>query len=209
MTPKLLLQFGSPFALLAFANGCASLSPPFNQMKTAPMTVAVLQNYQAPAASASAPATPAAGISQIIQQGLAQVQQWIPGLTLPPGLIPGSQAPAPVQPTPEQDPTKYFHGYFILSFKQVVDSGTQSDIATLFGTSSDFNSSPGTCFFPNLGFSIAQPNGQPPADILVSLSPCSQARAFNITWPYGGNLGIQPDTEKNIDAIVRKVFQGT
>jgi hypothetical protein len=215
MRPTLLLQLAASTFLVAFASGCgASLAQPFDQMKSSDMTIYVLQNYTPPAAPAAAPAAPATApgqpsLTQIIQQGLAQVQQWVPGLQIP-GLTPGAAgtpAATPTAPTPQTDPSKFFHNYYILSWKQVTDSGTKSDIATLFGKKSNFNGTPGACFFPNLGFAIANPSG-PTADLLVSLSPCSQVQAFNITWPHGSNVGIEKDAETQIDQIVRKVFQG-
>jgi hypothetical protein len=41
------------------------------------------------------------------------------------------------------------------------------------------------------------------------MAPCSQVRPFNINWPYPSKLGTEQSTENSIDAIVRKVFQGT
>src|SRR5580704_629620 len=84
--------------LAGTTTGCqASLSPPFDQMKGAQMTVYRLQNYVPP----SPP--PAAAGSLGGMQLPPQIQQWIsagaslipPGL-LPPGLLPGT-TPAPVQ----------------------------------------------------------------------------------------------------------------
>jgi hypothetical protein len=200
----LLLKIAVPVAALAFAEGCGgSLAQPFDQMKSSPMTVYLLKNYQeqeAPAPGAATPGQPT-GLNTFIQQGATLLQQWFPSLQLPPGMVPGA---APAAPAASQYPP--FHDYQVLAFKQITDSGTQSDVATLFGTSKNFNSQPGACFYPELGFAIANPAGQT-ADILVS-NPCSQVRAFNITWPYGGNVGLTDDAKSKIDAIVRKVFQG-
>jgi hypothetical protein len=205
-TPALLLELLLPVSLLAVAQGCGgSLAQPFDQMKNSPMTVYLLKNYQeqeAPAPSAATPGQPT-GLNTFIQQGAALLQQWFPGVQLPAGMIPGAATPGAA---PAASPYPPFHDYTVLAFKQITDSSTQSDVATLFGTDKNFNSQPGACFYPELGFAIANPSGQT-ADILVS-TPCSQVRAFNITWPYGGNVGMTDDAKTKIDAIVRKVFSG-
>jgi hypothetical protein len=185
---------------VVFATGCASLSPPFDKMKDSQMTVYRLQNYEPPA-QASAP--PAGGL-----QLPPQIQQWItagasllpPGL-LPPGLLPGTAPAAPPAPDAQK-----FHGFRILEWQPVNDSGTKGDIVDLFGHGGNFQNATSNCMFAEFGFAMAQPNAPTPADILVSLS-CEQVQSFNFAWPYA-QTGLTPDTSKKVAAIAQKVFQG-
>jgi hypothetical protein len=182
------------------ATACASLSPPFDKMKDSQMTVYRLQNFEQPAQPAAAPT---GGL-----QLPPQIQQWItagasllpPGL-LPPGLLPGTApAAAPAADAPR------FHGFRILEWQPVNDSGTKGDIVDLFGHSGNFQNSTSNCMFAEFGFAIAQPNAPTPADILVSLS-CEQVQSFNFSWPYS-QTGVSPDASKKVAAIAQKVFQG-
>jgi hypothetical protein len=194
-------------AQLAFAaaasTGCASLSPPFSDMKGSQMTVYRLQNFEPPQqAQAQAPAAPGAF------QVPPQIQQWIqagasllpPGL-LPPGLVPGTAPPPAAPPDAPR-----FHGFRILEWQPVNDAGVKGDIIDMFGHASNFTSAQLSCMYAELGFAIAQPNNPTPADILVSLS-CQQVQAYNFTWPYP-QTGIAPDTEKKLAQIAQKVFAG-
>jgi hypothetical protein len=188
-------------ATLAATAGCASVSPPFNTMKDAQMTVYRLQNFEPPPA-AQAPA--AAGGLQLPPQ----IQQWItagasllpPGL-LPPGLLPGAPA-APAPPDAQR-----FHGFRVLEWQPVNDPSVKSDIVDLFGHGSNFQNTPPTCMFAEFGFAmLAQANGPTPADVLVSLS-CEQVQAFNFPWPYA-QTGVTPDSSKKVASIAQRVFQG-
>src|SRR5579863_2401582 len=97
MTKTFPLTLVSAVATLALSTGtgCASLSPPFDQMKASQMTVYRLQNFEPPA-QAQAGAAPLGGLALP-----PQIQQWItagasllpPGL-LPPGLLPGTSPQA-------------------------------------------------------------------------------------------------------------------
>jgi hypothetical protein len=185
----------------ATSTGCASLSPPFSEMKGSQMTVYRLQNFEPPQQAQAQ--TPATGI-----QLPPQIQQWIqagasllpPGL-LPPGLVPGAAPP----PAPAPDAPR-FHGFRILEWQPVNDSSVKSDIVDTFGHASNFTNPPNGCMYAELGFAIAQPNNPTPADILASLS-CQQVQAFNFAWPYP-QAGITPDTEKKFAQIAQKVFAG-
>jgi hypothetical protein len=189
----------------AGATGCASLTPPFDQMKASAMTVYRLQNYEPPAAPAGAAgaASPLGGFTLP-----PQIQQWItagasllpPGL-LPPGLVPGAAPQAPPAPDAQR-----FHNFRILDYRQIDDAGMKGDIVDVFGHGSNFQSSPASCMYAEFGFAIAQPSNPTPADILVSLS-CEQVQAYNFSWPYP-QTGITPDTSKKLGAIAQKVFQG-
>ena len=186
----------------AAATGCASLSPPFNEMKGSQMTVYRLQNFEPPPQQAQAQAPAAASLIP------PQIQQWIaagasllpPGL-LPPGLLPGA-APAP--PPPVDAPR--FHGFRIIEWQPVNDPSVQSDILDTFGHSSGFTSPQFSCKYAELGFAMARPNNQVPADVLVSLS-CQQVDVYNFVWPYP-QMGITPDTEKKFAQIAQRVFAG-
>src|SRR5579859_6656829 len=75
----LLLKIALPFAVLAFAEGCGgSLAQPFDQMKSSPMTVYLLKNYQEQEQPAAATPGQPTGLNTFIQQGAALLQQWFP-----------------------------------------------------------------------------------------------------------------------------------
>jgi hypothetical protein len=203
-SPLVLASAAAAVAALSSGTGCASLSPPFDQMKGAQMTVYRLQNFEAPAQAASGGATGAMG-------GLTlppQIQQWItagasllpPGL-LPPGLLPGTTPQAAPAPDAQR-----FHGFRILDYRQLDDPSVKSDIVDLFGHGSSFQNSPASCMYAEFGYAIAQANAPTPADILVSLS-CEQVQSYNFNWPYP-QTGITPDSSKKIGAIAQRVFQG-
>lgn len=200
MTKTVSILLVSGASAIAFSTGCASLSPPFDKMKDSQMTVYRLQNFEPPSqAQAAAPA----GL-----QLPPQIQQWItagasllpPGL-LPPGLVPGT---APQAPAAADAPR--FHGFRILDYRPVNDTGIKGDIVDLFGHGSNFQSSPAACMYAEFGYAIAQPNAPTPADILVSLS-CEQVQSFNFAWPYP-QTGITPDASKKLGSIAQRVFQG-
>ncbi len=190
---------------LALNTGCASLSPPFDQMKSSAMTVYRLQNYEPPAQAAGA-AGAAGGLGGLTVP--PQIQQWItagasllpPGL-LPPGLVPGTAPQAPPAPDAQR-----FHNFRILDYRQIDDASVKGDIVDLFGHGSSFQSSPTTCMYAEFGYAIAQPSSPTPADILVSLS-CEQIQAFNFAWPYP-QTGITPDSSKKLGALAQRIFQG-
>jgi hypothetical protein len=186
----------------AFSAGCASsLTAPFDKMKDSPMTVYRLQNFEPPA-QAQAQAAPA-GL-----QLPPQIQQWItagasllpPGL-LPPGLLQGTAPQAAATPDAPR-----FHGFRILDYRQISDSGIKSDVVDVFGHASNFQNSPPTCMYAEFGYAIAQANAPMPADILVSLS-CEQVQTFNFAWPYP-QTGITPDASKKLSSVAQRVFQG-
>jgi hypothetical protein len=185
----------------AAGTGCASLSPPFSEMKGSQMTMYRLQNFEPPT-------PPQAQAPQTGLQLPPQIQQWIaagasllpPGL-LPPGLLPGA---APLPPPAPDAPR--FHGFRILEWQPVNDSGVKGDIVDTFGHASNFTNPQFNCMYAELGFAIAQPSNPTPADILVSLS-CQQVASFNFAWPYP-QTGITPDTEKKLAQIAQKVFAG-
>jgi hypothetical protein len=185
--------------VLAAAEGCgSSLSQPFDKMKDQPMTIYRLQNYE--------PQPTAQGTPGQIQLP-PQLQQWaqaaaglLPPNLLPPGLLPGTTAPAPAQDVPR------FHGARILSYQQVTDTKLRGDVLDIFGHESNFTEKYDNCPFFEFGFAIQQPNGQLPADIMVSLS-CTHVQAYNFAWPYQ-KIGIPPETAKKIAQVVQRAFGG-
>jgi hypothetical protein len=203
-TMKTFAQAGFLLLTLAATEGCSSLSAPFDKLKDEPMTIYRLQNYepQTAAPTPAAGATPAAvpGLPPQLAQWAQQAAQLLPPGLIPPGLIPGAPA-TPAAAVPENVPR--FHDFRILAYQQISDSGQRGDIVDVFGHESNFQDKYENCFFPEFGFAIAQPSGQP-ADILVSLS-CQQVKAFNFNWPYS-KIGLPPDTQKKIAAIVSKAF---
>jgi hypothetical protein len=186
----------------ASSTGCASLSPPFSDMKGSQMTVYRLQNYEPPQqAPTQAPAQGGLQLPPQIQQWIAAGASLLPPGLLPPGLVPGSAPP----PAPPADAPR-FHAFRILEWQPVNDPSVKSDIVDTFGHSSNFANPQFSCMYAELGFAIAQPSNPVPADILVSLS-CQQVQAFNFAWPYP-QTGITPDTEKKLAQIAQKVFAG-
>jgi len=190
---------------LSVTTGCSTLSPPFNQMKGAQMTVYRLQNYVPP----QPPPTNALGGLQLppqIQQWIAAGASLIPPGLLPPGILPGSQ-PAATTPDSQRFPPQLgAQGFPILAYQPVTDSALQGDILDTLGHSSSFQQPAQSCMYAELGISIAQPNNAQPADFLVSLS-CGQVQAFNMQWPYA-NTGLTPSSEKEFATIIQRVFGG-
>jgi hypothetical protein len=182
--------------------GCGStLSQPFESMKSAPITVYRLQNFEPPAATAAAP-TAAAPF-----QLPPEIQQWVtagaallpPGL-LPPGLLPGAAAPV-AQPQAQR-----FHNFLILGMQPVNDSKSHDEMLDILGHSSSFVAQHDNCMYAEFGISIAQMNGAPPDDILVSLS-CDQVAATDFQWPYA-NTGFNADVAKRFVEVFKKTFGG-
>ncbi|HEX3769810.1 MAG TPA: hypothetical protein VHV30_03040 [Polyangiaceae bacterium] len=185
-------------AALGAGTGCGTLTPPFNAMKDAQMTVYRLQNFEPPATASTA----TTGL-----QIPAQIQQWItagasllpPGL-LPPGLLPGTQT-APAAPDAQR-----FHGFRILEWQPINDPSAKNDVTDLFGHGSNFQNTPPSCMYAEFGFAMAQAGAPAPADVLVSLS-CEQVQAFNFQWPYPAT-GVTPGAGQKVGKIIQEVFQG-
>jgi len=187
--------------LLVLAEGCGgSLAQPFDQMKGAPVRMLRLQNYEPPAAAAAGPAANTMLPPQI-QQWLSAGAQLLPPGLLPPGLLPGG-TPAP---TVTADVPR-FHNFRILGWMDLNDSAQKDEVIDIFGHDANFTTQHGGCMFAEFGFSITQPNNQPPADILVSLS-CDNVQAFNFAWPYG-KTGVTSDTAKRLIDVAKKAFGG-
>lgn len=203
----LLVVSGSLSALTA---GCSSsLAQPFEQMKSQPVTVHRLIDFEQPAAQ---PGAAVPGLPQIPPQ----IQQWLNGAAaaLPPGLIPPGLLPGTAPPP--ADAAK-FYNFKIAGTTQVTDNKTREEIIEIFGMESNFQNPRQSCMYAEFGFQIGQPmpggtvqgapNPNAPADILVSLS-CEQVQMFNHAWPYGTKTGLTPDAVQKIQAAVRKAFGG-
>jgi hypothetical protein len=191
------------FTLLLFAQGCgSSLAQPFDAMKGQPIRVLRLQNFEPPPQAPTATAQPNNLLPPQIQQWLSAGAQLLPPGLLPPGLLPGGTP----MPAPQQDAPR-FHNFRILGWMDINDSSQKDEVLDIFGHDSNFTAQHGGCMFAEFGFTITQPNGQPPADLLVSLS-CDNTQAFNFAWPYGPKTGVTSDTAKRIVAAVTKAFGG-
>ncbi len=186
--------------------GCAAtnqtLAQPFASMTQAPITVFRLQNFEPQPAPQQPGAANALGI-----QIPPEIQKWIeagahmlpPGL-LPPGLIPGS-APPP------QDTAQRFHNFRILGWMTLNDPRLHDELLDILGHEQNFVPQHGSCMYAEFGVSIAQPNGLPPADYLISLSCAQVVSASPPPWPYPAN-GIPPETGKRVVAVVQHAFGG-
>jgi hypothetical protein len=182
--------------------GCAS-NPvaPFDSFKDAPIVAYRLQNYEPPPQVAAAPAAP----GQI--PGLPpEIQKWLQAgaQMLPPGLLPGLGVPA--APTPAVDNTPRFHNFRVLGMPaNVIDSRLRDELIAIFGFEKNFDDTHGSCVYAEFGFSFAR-IGQPPADVLVSLS-CDQVQAQNFLWPHR-STGLTSDSATRIVKVSQAIFVG-
>lgn len=211
---RILFSLGA-LGLLLSSSGCSgALSQPFANMKSQPVTIYRLQNFEQPAATAATPGLPALAIPPQIQTWLSAGAQLLPPGLLPPGLLPGgTPAPAAAADVPR------FHGFRILGSMAITDKTQHEDVLDLFGHESNFTLPRQSCMFAEFGFQIgygaapgAPPGtppagGTPPADILVSLS-CDQVQMSGYQWPYGTKSGLTTDSAKKIVAMVQKAFGG-
>lgn len=195
------LQLAIGVVTISACAGCASLSPPFDKMKSSQMTVYRLQNFEPPAQS-QAQATPNGWqIPPVIQQWIQAGASLLPPGLLPPGLVPGAASGAPMAADAPR-----FHGFRILDYQPVEDSRLKADIVDVFGSKGNFQNAASSCMFAEFGFAMAQPDVPTPADILVSLS-CEHVQSYNFAWPYAQD-GLTPDASKKIVAIALRLFQG-
>ena len=201
MTSRSLFVLGTPLFVFFCAACQESLSPPFDQLKAADMTVYRLQNFEPPPApTAAVPTIPGLPgniqIPDLVNKGQELLKSWglppIPGL---PAL--GGGAPAP-------DNTQRFYAYRILAVKAVGDPDQKSDSATLFGTPGNFSDKSDTCMYPEFGVAILNPANGQHFDLAVSAS-CAQVRALNFQWPYA-QIGVPPSTSRKLVEIVKRVF---
>jgi hypothetical protein len=185
--------------------GCAG-NPvaPFDGFQSAPMTAYRLQNYEPPPQAAAPPTAPGQipGLPPEIQKWVQAGASMLPPGLLPPGLIPGAPAPA----TPAVDTTPRFHNFRILGMPaNVIDPKLRDELIAIFGFEKNFDDSHGSCIYAEFGFSFAR-MGQPPADVLVSLS-CDQVQAQNFMWPHR-STGLTPDSAARISKVSQSIFGG-
>ncbi len=199
-TPKFVLAIC--VSLLGAAACAGSPVAPFDSFKNAPMTAYRLQNYEPPP-QAAAPTAPGQipGLPPEIQKWVQAGASMLPPGLLPPGLIPGvTPAPAPVDNSPR------FHSFRVLGMPaNVVDGKLRDELIDIFGYEKNFDDTHGNCVYAEFGFSFAR-MGQPPADVLVSLS-CDQVQAQNFIWPHR-STGLKPDTVQRISKVSQAIFGG-
>jgi hypothetical protein len=192
-------------AVLVFAEGCGggALAQPFESLKGANITLYRQQNTEPPPAPAQAqPQSPVAIPPQITQFGQAVAAQY-PGLAPLLNMIPGQGTPA-APPTPD---APRFHDFRILGWVPLNDAALRAELLDVLGHASNFTTPKETCMYAEMGVSITQPNNQPPADVLVSLS-CANVRTFGFAWPYGNSTGLTPDATKRLVQLMSKAFAG-
>ena len=204
----LLIAAGTLLALVTQAGCSSSLAQPFEAMKSQPITVHRLLDFEQQQAQNGT-----VGGVQIPPQ----IQQWLQGAgaLLPPGLIPPGLLPGTTPPPAEN--VQRFYNFRIVGTTSVTDSKTHQEILELFGKESNFQNPRQSCMYAEFGFQIGQPmpggtvqgapNPNAPADILVSLS-CETVQMFNHSWPYGTKTGLTPEASKKVLEIVRKTFGG-
>ncbi|MBI5537469.1 MAG: hypothetical protein HY898_32400 [Deltaproteobacteria bacterium] len=204
-------------AAVASLTACKSIAPPFDRLKDSPITVYRLQNYEPPAVATATPVPGATAGAPMIPGLPPEIQNWVtqgaagmgslipPGL-LPPGLIPGTApgAAPPVAAPPPDAPR--FEGFRILGQAQAMDQKLKEDLATLFGTESNFDSAMAQCLYPEVGVSFQQPPPMLPDNVLVSFS-CNHVEAKNFQWPHP-NKGLKQETIKKFSEINKKLFGG-
>ena len=191
--------------LLVFASGCGggALAQPFESLKGSNITMYRQQNYEAPPAQAGQSPSPAGMIPPQVLQWGTSVAAAVPGLAnlIPAGILPGSQA------TPPPADAQRFHDFRILGWIPLSDPAMRTELLDVLGHESNFTTPKENCMYAELGVSIAQPNNQPPADLLISLS-CNQVRTFGFAWPYGNATGLTGDASKRITQLMSKAFAG-
>ena len=195
------------FACLSVAGlsfSCAGTPiAPFDSFKSAPIQAFRLQNYEPPP-QAAAPTAPGQipGLPPEIQKWVQAGASMIPPGLLPPGLIPGMGAPT----APPVDNTPRFHNFRVLGMPtNVIDNKLRDELIAIFGFSKNFDAPQASCMYAEYGFSFGR-LGQPPADVLVSLS-CDQVQAQNFVWPHA-NVGLTPDTTSRISKLIPSLFGG-
>ena len=144
-----LCQLALATVALTAATGCQpALSPPFDTMKGAQMTVYRLQNYVPPASAQPAPAVGGIQLPPQIQQWITAGASLLPPGLLPPGLLPGTSAVvAPDASRFPAGPT----GFPILSTQQVMDPSIAGDILDTLGHPSSFQPPTQSCMYAELG----------------------------------------------------------
>ena len=119
-------------------------------------------------------------------------------------VVPALTASAPAAAA---DNAQRFHGFRVLGWMALNDPRQHDEVLDILGHEQNFVPQHSTCMFAEFGVSIAQPNGQPAADYLISLS-CNQVQSASPPpWPYPES-GIPPETAKRVVAVVQRTFGG-
>jgi hypothetical protein len=197
------IVFFACFSVSALSFGCAGTpAAPFDSFKSAPIQAFRLQNYEPPPQVAPTAPGQIPGLPPEIQKWVQAGASMLPPGLLPPGLIPGVGAPA----APPVDNTPRFHNFRVLGMPaNVIDNKLREELIAIFGFQKNFDDTHGSCMYAEFGFSFARV-GQPPADVLVSLS-CDQAQAHNFIWPHKSS-GLTPDTAARISKVSQAIFGG-
>jgi hypothetical protein len=189
--------------------GCAHApAAPFDTLKTANVSAFRLQNYEPPAAAATAapgitfPGLPPQ-ITQWAQQALPGLQQLLPPGLLPPGLLQATPAPVTQQAQEVRFPMSQ-PNFRILGQAQVIDPDLREALGKLLGDPDNFQADHANCMYAEMGLSFTGSMGGAPNDMLISFS-CNQIEARSFAWPHP-NRGMKPDTVKQLDAIVQKIW---
>jgi hypothetical protein len=199
-------------ALLGLVSVACASEPaaPFDVLKTSNLTAFRLQNYEPPANTPAAAATPGAAIPGLppevqawVQQGAQGLQALLPPGLLPPGLIPG----APAAPAVTQDVPR-FHGFRILGQTQVMDPDLKEKLGKILGDADNFDNKSARCppgtIYSEMGLSFTQGPSQPVNDVLISFS-CSQVVSRSFSWPHPAT-GMKPETVKSLTEIVQQLW---
>ena len=194
--------------------GCASHpAAPFDTLKNANVSAFRLQNYEPPQAPTAAPA--AGGIipgippeiTQWAQQALPGLQQLIPPGLLPPGMLQGMAAqPQMAQQQPQQAPRFPMSqpNFRILNQTQVIDPDLREQLGKILGDPDNFQADHANCMYAEMGLSFSTNPAAPPNDMLISFS-CNTVDSRTFAWPHP-NRGLKPETVKQLDALVQKIW---
>jgi hypothetical protein len=197
------LAFFACFSVVGLSFGCAGKPvAPFDSFKSAPIQAFRLQNYEPPPQVAPTAPGQIPGLPPEIQKWVQAGASMLPPGLLPPGLIPGVGAPPPQQ----VDNTPRFHNFRVLGMPaNVIDNKLREELIAIFGYEKNFDDTQGSCLYAEFGFSFAR-IGQPPADVLVSLS-CDKVQAQSFMWPHKSS-GLTPDTAARISKVSQAIFGG-
>jgi hypothetical protein len=132
------------------------------------------------------------------QQLLQGVNQAVPGL-IPPGLLPGQQPAAPMQP---QQPM--WNGLAIVASMPVSNEDMKNDLLDLFGDEDSFQAGNTNCTTaPGMGITMVRPS-QPNVDLLVSFT-CNKAMGVGFQWPHKVDA-LTGESHQKLSQIYQALF---
>ena len=191
-------------AVLLFACstvGCVGTPvAPFDGFATAPVTAYRLQNWEPPAQATTVPSIGGLipGLPPEIDNLLKAGSSILPPGLLPPGLLPGTALPAQAETAPR------FHGFRVIGAPvNVIDDRTRREFIDIFGFEKNFDNTHAECLYAEFGVSFARA-GQPPADVLISIS-CDQVQGQNFIWPHR-YTGLTNDSRTHFVRLMQRVF---